>query len=119
MVEFEALDIDGVEYLILDRSFIDGEEYPSLNGTGTEDYFGGAWSFATQENGRTVENTYCTPFMGYPYYSNRDTLVHNDYHNDDKIIVRLVTDIPPENHKIQTAKPTLEDLYLYVFEKGK
>lgn len=45
--------------------------------------------------------------------------VSNLYHNDDKIIVRLVTDIPPENHKIQTAKPTLEDLYLYVFEKGK
>ncbi len=23
--------------------FIDGEEYPSLNGTGTEDYFNHAW----------------------------------------------------------------------------
>lgn len=68
------------------KFYIDGDqEYPTICGTGTEDYFGGAWSFATQENGRTVENTYCTPFMGYPYYSNRDTLVHNDYHNDDKM----------------------------------
>ncbi|MCI6004583.1 MAG: glycoside hydrolase family 172 protein [Blautia sp.] len=68
------------------KFYIDGDqEYPTICGTGTEDYFGGAWSFATRENGRTVENTYSTPFMGYPYYSNRDTLVHNDYHNDDKM----------------------------------
>lgn len=45
--------------------------------------------------------------------------VSNLYHNDEKIIVRLVTDIPPENYKIQSVKATLEDLYLYVFEKGK
>ena len=45
--------------------------------------------------------------------------VSNLYHNDEKIIVRLVTDIPPENHKIQSVKATLEDLYLYVFENGK
>lgn len=44
--------------------------------------------------------------------------VSNLYHNDDKIVVRLVTDNPPENHKITIAKPTLEDLYLYVFEQG-
>lgn len=45
--------------------------------------------------------------------------VSNLYHNDEKIIVRLVTDIPPENYRIQSVKATLEDLYLYVFEKGK
>ena len=44
--------------------------------------------------------------------------VSNLYHNDDKIVVRLVTDNPPENHKITIATPTLEDLYLYVFEQG-
>ena len=44
--------------------------------------------------------------------------VSNLYHNDDKIVVRLVTDNPPENHKITIANPTLEDLYLYVFEQG-
>ena len=37
MVEFEALDIDGVEYLILDRSVIDGEEYLYLSNS--EDAF--------------------------------------------------------------------------------
>ena len=45
--------------------------------------------------------------------------VSNLCHNDDKIVVRLVTDIPPENYKIQSVKATLEDLYLYVFENGK
>ena len=36
MVEFEALDIDGVEYLILDRSIIDGEEYLYLSNSEDE-----------------------------------------------------------------------------------
>ena len=36
MVEFEALDIEGVEYLILDRSFIDGEEYLYLSNSEDE-----------------------------------------------------------------------------------
>ena len=31
MVEFEALDIDGETYLILDRSIIDDEEYLYLS----------------------------------------------------------------------------------------
>ncbi|RSX54441.1 glycoside hydrolase family 172 protein [Bifidobacterium samirii] len=66
------------------KFYIDGdEEYPTICGTGTEDYFGGSWSFARQEHGRTVEQTYCTPYLGYPYYSRHDTLIHNDYHNDD------------------------------------
>lgn len=45
--------------------------------------------------------------------------VSNLYHNDDRIIVRLVTDNPPEKCKMNQVKPTLEDLYLYVFENGK
>lgn len=45
--------------------------------------------------------------------------VSNLYHNDDRIIVRLVTDNPPENCKMNQVKPTLEDLYLHVFENGK
>ena len=52
------------------KFYIDGDkDYPTICGTGTEDYFGGAWSFTHQEGGRSVEQTYCTPFLGYPYYS--------------------------------------------------
>lgn len=66
------------------KFYIDGdEEYPTICGTGTEDYFGGSWSFAHQVNGKTVEQTYNSPFLGYPYYSAHDELVHNPYHNDD------------------------------------
>ena len=52
-------------------------------------------------------------------YFQENYRVSNLYHNNDKIIVRLVTDIPPENHNIQSVTPALEDLYLYVFETGK
>jgi len=44
------------------KFFMDGDkEYPTICGTGTEDYFGGAWGFG----GRT----YSTPFLGYPLYN--------------------------------------------------
>ncbi len=45
--------------------------------------------------------------------------VSNLYNEEDKIIVRIVTDNPPENYAAQPVNPTLEDLYLYVFENGK
>jgi hypothetical protein len=37
----------------------DDDEYPTICGTGTEDYFGGAWCFG---------ETYSTPFLGYPLW---------------------------------------------------
>lgn len=33
-----------------DMTWIDGEPLPSINGTGTEDYFGGAWGFRHEYN---------------------------------------------------------------------
>ena len=68
-----------------EKIWVDDDVFPSHFGTGTEDYYGGAWSFATQQNGQTVENQYCTPYLGYPYYSSHDTFLHNDYHNDDQM----------------------------------
>lgn len=52
-------------------------------------------------------------------YFQENCRVSNLYRNEDKIIVRTVTDCPPENYTIKSVKPTLEDLYLYVFESGK
>ena len=52
-------------------------------------------------------------------YFQENYRMSNLYYNDDKVIVRLVTDTPPENCKIQEVKATLEDLYLYVFESEK
>jgi len=42
------------------KFFIDGDkEYPTYCGTGTEDYFGGAWGFG---------KTFSGPFLGYPLW---------------------------------------------------
>jgi hypothetical protein len=40
------------------KMFLDGDtDYPTICGTGTEDYFGGAWGFG---------RNYTAPFLGYP-----------------------------------------------------
>ena len=66
------------------KFYIDGDEdFPTICGTGTEDYFGGSWSFARHEGGKTIETTYCTPYLGYPFYSREDRSVYNPYHNDE------------------------------------
>ncbi len=44
--------------------------------------------------------------------------VSNLYRNGDKIILRTVTDNLPEGYKSAKVSPTLEDLYLFVFESG-
>lgn len=56
------------------KFYIDGDlEYPTVTSTGSEDYFGGAWAFHEyDENGRPHAKNYCTPFLGYPFQSNRD-----------------------------------------------
>lgn len=46
------------------KFYIDGDrEYPTICGTGTEDYAGGAWCFG---------DTYSTPFLGYPLCLNQE-----------------------------------------------
>ena len=66
------------------KFYIDGDtDYPTICGTGEEDYFGGAWSFASQQDHHTVEHTYCTPFLGYPFYSTHDMLIQNPFLAED------------------------------------
>ena len=58
------------------KMYIDDDiDYPTICGTGVEDYVGGAWGFYERDElGVTQkrETTYNTPFMGYPYYSTFD-----------------------------------------------
>ncbi len=43
------------------KYYIDGDKkHPTICGTGTEDYFGGAWAFG--------DETFNAPFLGYPYF---------------------------------------------------
>ena len=49
------------------KFYMDGDsEYPTICGTGTEDYFGGAWCFG---------DTFSTPFLGYPLWQREDVRV--------------------------------------------
>ncbi len=46
------------------KFYIDGDgDYPTICGTGTEDYFGGAWCFG---------DTYSTAFLGYPLWERQE-----------------------------------------------
>ncbi len=46
------------------KFYIDGDKkYPTICGTGTEDYFGGAWCFYDKDG---LEEIYSTPFLGLP-----------------------------------------------------
>lgn len=66
------------------KFYLDGDvEYPTICGTGTEDYFGGAWSYAGFKDGKFQEQSFCTPFIGYPFYSKNDSLYQSCYFNDD------------------------------------
>jgi hypothetical protein len=52
------------------KVYLDGdEEFPTICGTGTEDYFGGAWNFDVPGQGYT---TYSTPFLGLHQVSRPD-----------------------------------------------
>lgn len=54
------------------KFFMDGDgEYPTIAGTGTEDYFGGAWNF---EHPQGEYGVYSTPFLGMPQVIKPDGL---------------------------------------------
>ncbi len=57
------------------KFYLDGDEaYPTICGTGLEDYFGGAWGFVPRprEGVQASEELYQTPFLGFPYFSARE-----------------------------------------------
>jgi hypothetical protein len=66
-----------------DMFFIDGEVWPpTLHGTGTEDYFCGAWNY------NLLSRTFSTPYYGYHFKGNNDyTGKHSQYrfHIEDPI----------------------------------
>jgi len=66
-----------------DMFFVDGETWPpNMHGTGTEDYFCGAWNY----NG--LAQPFCTPYYGYSFKGNADyTGKHSQYrfHVEDPV----------------------------------
>jgi D-arabinan exo alpha-(1,3)/(1,5)-arabinofuranosidase (non-reducing end) len=54
------------------KVYLDGDDdYPTICGTGTEDYFGGAWNFDVPGRGYTE---YTTPYLGLPQVIRPDGL---------------------------------------------
>jgi hypothetical protein len=54
------------------KFYMDGDqEFPTICGTGTEDYFGGAWNF---EHPKGEYGSYSTPFLGLPQIIKQDGL---------------------------------------------
>jgi hypothetical protein len=54
------------------KVYLDGDDdYPTICGTGTEDYFGGAWNFDVPGRGYTE---YATPYLGMPQVIRPDGL---------------------------------------------
>lgn len=60
------------------KFFIDGDpdDAPTICGTGTEDYFGGAWGFVMDHERDLRPTTYSTPFLGYPQAAYEATPKH-------------------------------------------
>ena len=55
------------------KFYMDGDtEFPTICGTGTEDYVGGAWCFYPDGMPGGREEIYSTPYMGYPLYRHID-----------------------------------------------
>ena len=49
------------------KFYLDGDsQHPTICGTGTEDYFGGAWNFGGTGPDQHGATTFCSPFSGYP-----------------------------------------------------
>ena len=46
-----------------DKFYVDADTKPTIEGTGSEDYFCGAWDF---------QHAFWNPYNGVPYYNNRD-----------------------------------------------
>jgi len=60
------------------KFYFDGDdEYPTICGTGTEDYVGGAWGFNDpskhDEVGFPEPETYSTRYLGYPFFDAGDS----------------------------------------------
>jgi len=69
------------------KMYLDGDtDFPTICGTGTEDYFGGAWCYTKKVNGRYVEDLYQTPYLGYCYNSTRDDTIEPRMTHDDSVV---------------------------------
>ncbi|HBF15661.1 MAG TPA: hypothetical protein DDW30_08310 [Clostridiales bacterium] len=64
------------------KFYLDGDDaFPTICGTGFEDYFGGAWCFASNDGGEFAESTFNALYLGYPFRSDKDWGVTHPFHD--------------------------------------
>lgn len=69
------------------KFYLDGdEEFPTICGTGTEDYFGGAWCYTKKVGHKYIEQQYNTPYLGYPYFSTEDDTIEPRMAHDNTVV---------------------------------
>jgi hypothetical protein len=56
------------------KFYLDGEEWPTICGTGTEDYFGGAWGFVHPKD---TYGAFTGPYLGMPQVITPDGFMRN------------------------------------------
>jgi hypothetical protein len=58
------------------KTYFGGDQHPTLVGTGTEDYFGGAWGFGRDTvflpDGPGPESAFSAPYVGAPYVESNE-----------------------------------------------
>ncbi|UCH35901.1 MAG: DUF2961 domain-containing protein [Armatimonadota bacterium] len=89
-----------------DRFYVDGEDYPSLSGTGTEDYFCDAWGF----------RQFSTPFYGvslWEGYFPGDRVTAYRWHLSDPVTFKKLLKVQIE-HRGSIFTETVEHLGQFI-----
>ena len=87
------------------KMYIDGESYPSMNYTGTEDYFCGSYAFGN-DIGINKYQTYSTPYVGMYCILGE----HESQYNSQKRFMLYRFHVKDEINFRQSFKMTMDDL---------
>jgi len=95
------------------KFFIDGdEEFPTICGTGTEDYFCGAWCFTQKDEfGKDVYREFSGPYAGFLQAEKID-----DYHRTQKRFQMYRWHITDPIHFAEDLKITIQALGMIISE---
>lgn len=62
------------------KFFMDGDAaFPTICGTGTEDYFGGAWGFVRNIGSVETERSYNAPYLGHRFLNQDIPQLNNSF----------------------------------------
>jgi hypothetical protein len=94
------------------KFYIDGDtEYPTINGTGEEDYFLGSWNYYRHdESGKRIEMNFSSLYSGFNTVNKTDVTTQYDIPNRERRIGEYRWHIPDPIHFKNDLKVTLQGL---------